>query len=176
MAMASCIFCAGAFGAMESIEDKTALAGAFPPPLSVEKIWKVATSNQLDRVEKATGLKQKSSLFAYYEATRDGKVEARALISSSQGKHGLIRFMVVLEPDHTVRNVRVLAHREQWGEGIVKKKFLAQYIGKGSQDKIRLNADIQGITGATISSRAMSTGVRNAVRKISIILEEKEPE
>lgn len=160
---------------MKPVEDKTALAEAFPPPLSVEKKLKVATSNQLARVEKATGLKQKLSLFFYYEAARDGKVLGRALISSSKGKHGLIRFMVVFEPDHTVRYVRVLAHRDM-GKGIEKKKFLDQYIGKGSQDKIHLKADIQGMTGATITSRALNKGIRNAVHKISIILQEKEPE
>ena len=44
-----------------------------------------------------------------------------------------------------------------------KVRSIRQFIGKDSEDPIRLRKDIQGITGATISSRGMTDGVRKLI-------------
>jgi Na+-translocating ferredoxin:NAD+ oxidoreductase RnfG subunit len=38
-----------------------------------------------------------------------------------------------------------------------------QYKGKGPADPLQLNRDVDGISGATLSSRAVTLGVRKAV-------------
>ena len=56
------------------------------------------------------------------------------------------------------------------------KRFLRQYEGKTLADPIRLNRDIQGVTGATVSSRSMNATVRKALALISAYrAEEFEP-
>ena len=44
-----------------------------------------------------------------------------------------------------------------------RRRFLNQYRGKGPQSALRINKDILNITGATVSSRAVTIGVRKAI-------------
>ena len=41
-----------------------------------------------------------------------------------------------------------------------RSRFLRQYRGKSSADPIRINRDIINITGATLSVRALNTGIK----------------
>jgi len=43
------------------------------------------------------------------------------------------------------------------------KRFNYQYEGKTTQDPIRINKDIINITGATMSVRSVSAGVKRAL-------------
>ena len=43
------------------------------------------------------------------------------------------------------------------------KRFLKQFIAKKSHDPVQVDQDIMGITGATVSSWAMASGVKKAL-------------
>lgn len=83
------------------------------------------------------------------------------------GYHGPIELMVGIDEQGKVSGVKVISQHETAGLGadIVKPKFLGQFIGKSAKDKIEAKQDIDAITGATISSRAVCTGVKNALER-----------
>lgn len=58
--------------------------------------------------------------------------------------------------------MKVLAYREDHGGEVGSKRWLKQFIGLGSNDPMKLNDDIQGISGATISCEAATKGAREA--------------
>lgn len=82
---------------------------------------------------------------------------------SEIGKVAYMDFAVALKPDGRVKEVILMVYRESIGGEIKNKRFMKQYRGKNYRSKIRLNRDIQGITGATLSSRAIAHGVKKAV-------------
>ena len=90
-------------------------------------------------------------------------VEGYGLVMEEMGKHEPITFFVAISPDGRVKDVLVLEYRESRGGEVRQKGFLRQYLGKTSADPLRLEQDITPITGATISARALSDGVKKAL-------------
>jgi len=83
---------------------------------------------------------------------------------------GRIRAMIGIEKDR-IAGVQIVEQSETPGLGakIVEKKFLDQYRGKGADTVWKVKKDdpagaIDGISGATISSRAVTTMVAAALR------------
>lgn len=89
-----------------------------------------------------------------------------AVVVSPRGYSGPIEMLVGIDKGK-VKGIKVLSHRETPGLGanIVKSSFLNQFIGKSLKDLIEPKKDIDAITGATISSRAVCSGVREALQK-----------
>ena len=76
------------------------------------------------------------------------------------GKHELITYAVGIAADRTVRGVEILDYRESRGGEVRDPRWRAQFAGKRASDPLRLGEDIQNITGATLSSRHITEGVR----------------
>ena len=87
-----------------------------------------------------------------------------AITVAPRGYAGPINMLVGVDKAKVV-GVKILNHRETPGLGnkIVKPEFLRQFAGKTLTDPIEPKKDIDAITGATISSRAVSKGVREAL-------------
>ncbi|MCB9748082.1 MAG: FMN-binding protein [Candidatus Omnitrophica bacterium] len=76
------------------------------------------------------------------------------------GKWGPIHYLLGLDLKGTIIETIVLDYQEIRGRPIAKSRFLRQYKGKNLRNYIRLRKDINGITGATISSRSITDGIR----------------
>jgi transcriptional regulator of nitric oxide reductase len=86
----------------------------------------------------------------------------QAVFVDEIGKHRPISFVVGLRPDGRVEDVAVTAYREAYGGEVRSARFLAQYHGKGPNDRLRTHDDVQNIAGATLSVDAASRAVRKA--------------
>jgi Na+-translocating ferredoxin:NAD+ oxidoreductase RnfG subunit len=74
--------------------------------------------------------------------------------------------MAIIGRDLQVRRATVLTYTAERGADIQMPKFTRQFTGKGPKDPIRVGKDIDAITGATLSAKAMSGGVRDAIRLV----------
>lgn len=83
-----------------------------------------------------------------------------AALETVRGKWGPVRFIASFDNQGKIKDVVILELTEKRGKPIKERKFLDQYSGKSAADPIKLNKDIKGIAGATISSRQMTDGVR----------------
>ncbi|MGJ5208513.1 FMN-binding protein [Bradyrhizobium sp. HKCCYLR20261] len=79
------------------------------------------------------------------------------------GKHLLIDYSVAIGPDGRVRKVEILNYRESYGGEVHDASWLAQFVGKSSQNEIRINSDIRNISGATLSSTHVTEGVKKVL-------------
>jgi hypothetical protein len=79
------------------------------------------------------------------------------------GKHELITYAVAIDPMGVVRGVEILDYRESRGGEVRDPRWRAQFVGKGPADPLRLGEDIQNLSGATLSSRHITEGVRRLV-------------
>jgi Na+-translocating ferredoxin:NAD+ oxidoreductase RnfG subunit len=71
--------------------------------------------------------------------------------------------MLSLDPAGKIVDVVVLEYKEKRGLPVAKGRFLKQFVGKTMQNKLKLRKDIRGVSGATISSRSMTNGIRKLV-------------
>jgi Na+-translocating ferredoxin:NAD+ oxidoreductase RnfG subunit len=95
-------------------------------------------------------LNQEKAVGYIYRARERGKVE-------------LMDFAVALDTAGRVQRVLLTAYRENIGGEVGSKRFMDQFKGKSAGSALQLNRDIDGISGASLSSRAITLGVRKAV-------------
>ncbi len=81
----------------------------------------------------------------------------------SAGHHGPIEMLVLTDAKFSVVGVAILRHRETQGKGIARASFLDQFRGRTPGERWRLGQDIDGISSATVSSRAVTSGVRHCL-------------
>ena len=86
------------------------------------------------------------------------------------GKHERITYAVGIGPDGSVRGVEILDYRESRGGEVRDPRWRAQFAGKRAGDPLRVGEDIQNITGATLSSRHITEGVRRLLALHRIVL------
>jgi Na+-transporting NADH:ubiquinone oxidoreductase subunit NqrC len=76
------------------------------------------------------------------------------------GKEQLITYALALDADGTVRGIEILDYRETRGGEIRNADWRRQFVGKKPGDELRAGADIRNISGATLSCRHVTNGVK----------------
>ena len=112
----------------------------------------------------------------YYTLTENGQVKAYAVKSTTVGFGGPLQLMVGITSDGKVYNTSVLSHAETPGLGAkctTDEKFMSQWQGFDPSVKIlkvkKDNGDVDAITASTITSRAYTLAVENAVAAIKAL-------
>ena len=95
-----------------------------------------------------------------WQALRGEEVLGSFIVDEVIGKHELITYAVAIDPQGMVRGVEILDYRETRGGEVRDPRWRAQFVGKGTRDPLRLGEDIQNLSGATLSSRHITDGVR----------------
>jgi Na+-translocating ferredoxin:NAD+ oxidoreductase RnfG subunit len=121
------------------------------------------TSEQKRVIEERIGWHFPESQFNIYIGKTGALIDGYAIVQNTIGKHKAITYMVGVDPSGQVLNIEVLVYREAKGVEVRTKRFNAQYEGKTVFDPIRINRDIINITGATMSVRSMSAGVKRTL-------------
>lgn len=90
------------------------------------------------------------------------------IVDEVVGKHDFIPFALALNADGSVKSVEILEYREAYGGEVRAPKWLAQFKGKTSASSVRLTKDIQNISGATLSSKHITDGVRRLLATYAV--------
>ena len=107
----------------------------------------------------------------YFDAMKDGELIGYCVRVVANGYNGYIRLVVGIDRSGIIKGVQVLEQYETPGLGskITEVRpgekdawFLRQFKGK-SASTVTLKKDVDAITGATISSRAVTNAVRDTV-------------
>ncbi|MDE2111972.1 MAG: FMN-binding protein [Alphaproteobacteria bacterium] len=86
------------------------------------------------------------------------------------GKHDFIPFALALDAHGAVKSVEILEYREAYGGDVRNPKWLAQFTGKKNGDSIQDGDTIQNISGATLSSKHITDGVRRLLATYALVL------
>lgn len=114
-------------------------------------------------IEERIGWKFPEESFEVYIGETGDKVDGYALVHNTIGKHRHMTYMVGVDSEGRCTNVELLVFREAKGSEVGKKRFNSQYEGKTVSDPIRINKDIINISGATMSVRSISAGVKRVL-------------
>jgi electron transport complex protein RnfG len=106
----------------------------------------------------------------FYRGKKEGGLNGIAFkVTSPEGYGGTIEVMVGILPDGTIHGIEVLSHLETPGLGakIGQAKFKDRFKNRNLSNTrwaVKKDAgDIDGITGATISSRAVIKAIRGGL-------------
>jgi FMN-binding protein len=147
-----------------------ALALAFPGAERVEERTFILTDAQKAEVEKRAHAPLDTQLWTIHVGWKAGAVAGYAIIDSHTVRTLPETFMVVIDPNGTLRRVDVLAFNEP-PEYLPTARWVEQFPGKHLDDDLKLGAGIQGITGATFSAQAMTAGVRRALALFAVLVQ-----
>ena len=86
------------------------------------------------------------------------------------GKHEFITYALALSADGAVRGVEILDYRESYGGEVRNPNWRRQFVGKRPGSQLRLGKDIRNISGATLSSRHVTDGVRRLLVTYQMLL------
>jgi Na+-translocating ferredoxin:NAD+ oxidoreductase RnfG subunit len=76
------------------------------------------------------------------------------------GKTDAITFALALGPDGAVTSLEILEYREAHGGEVRLPAWRRQFTGRRAKDPVRVGSDIRNISGATLSCRHVTDGVR----------------
>lgn len=164
LVLSSILFTGGAADAKErryATEDE-ALEEAFPGS-SFRKEVIVLDSFLKSKITENLGKNVYESSVDTYEARLDGKVQGYGFVMNQIGKTKDITFLVSMNPEGEVVFVSILVFRESQGFEVKNKRWLAQFKGKDLLSRLRVKKDIDNISGATMSARAVTKGVARAL-------------
>lgn len=116
----------------------------------------------------AAHIEKDGDLFIGLDADR-AQVLGYAAVGEAPGYGGPISVLVGVAPDGTVSGVQIVEQRESPGffRLIENQDFVAQYLGKLINQPLRLDNDIDAVSGATTSSEGIALSIREAARQIS---------
>jgi Na+-translocating ferredoxin:NAD+ oxidoreductase subunit G len=130
-----------------------------------------------DNVKTATFTGEKGDVIKEaIPAYQGDKLVGHVLKVSSKGFHGEILTLVAITNDGKITGVKMLSHSETPGVGSKTSKpdFLNRFVDKTVNGELQVvktapskDNEIQGISGASVSSRAVTAGVNEAIKYYS---------
>lgn len=121
------------------------------------------TPDKKHLIESRIGWKFPEEEFDIYIGETGSKVDGYALVTNTIGKYKHMTYMIGTDDAGEVTNVELLVFRDAKGSEVGRKRFNSQYEGKTVIDPLRINKDIINISGATMSVRSMSAGIKRGL-------------
>jgi Na+-transporting NADH:ubiquinone oxidoreductase subunit NqrC len=121
---------------------------------------------QAKQIEQTTGVNVR---------TRDvkaWKVEGGGIFVLDEvvGKHEFITYAVGINADGRVVGLEIVDYRESYGYEVRNADWRAQFIGKGTADPLQLTHDVRNVSGATLSCKHVTDGVKRVLATYAVAL------
>lgn len=129
--------------------------------------------DQLQAIERQSGVKPPGPLCRYLVARQGTNLLGVLVLDQVFGKHELIDYAAAIAPDGRVLQVELLEYRENYGGEIRGEKWRAQFRGKTAAAPLKLSGDIYNISGATISCRHVTEGVKRVLATFELVIKPK---
>ena len=127
----------------------------------------LAIKESLNKVITADSFEEKEGYYDAYD--KDKGLIGRVLKVEAPGYSSIIQALVGINLENEIMGIDIVSHQETPGLGasIEKESFLKQFISKGKEElKIKKDdGEIDAVTGATISSRAVTDAVRKMMEQ-----------
>ncbi|WP_031437337.1 FMN-binding protein [Methylobacter tundripaludum] len=148
-----------------------ALELAFGKSAQVEQLSLFPDEQQIAKIEELAKVKLDSGLFTFYVGKDQGKVLGYAAIETVTVRTKPETLMIVLTADGELRNVTTLAFHEppeyqppeRWFEQLYKRPLADMDFNKG----------VDGISGATLSTRAAVSSVRKVMAIYQVLVKDQ---
>jgi hypothetical protein len=136
------------------------------PNQTLKPDFRTLAPEQISAIRKASGEAPLSKQLKSWRAPDGGWF----IVDEVVGKHEFITYAVSLDPSGAVRNVEILEYREAYGSQVRDPRWRAQFNGKRAGQSLKLGSDIKNISGATLSSKHITDGVRRVLATYAVVL------
>ncbi len=141
----------------------------FPQAVRFDKADATLTPAQTKALEDA-GVKPRNGAWPIRVAkAQDASTLGWVILDEVIGKFELISYAVGVNADGTVRQVEILSYRESHGGEVRLPAWRKQFVGKKAADPIEVGNDIANISGATLSCRHVTEGVKRVAKLVQVL-------
>ncbi len=107
--------------------------------------------------------------FAGFNAESGFRPVGYVKISEAEGYGGPLKLAVAVDPRGVTSSVVIVEQREtaDYFRRVSDSELISSLIGKSYLDKVRLGDDVDGVSGATYTSRAIVSASRSGLRSIA---------
>lgn len=124
------------------------------------------TPAEMEQVRRLSGQRARSPRLRAWRVSGGGWF----IVDQVIGKHEFITFALGIDAGGAVRGVEILEYRESYGGEVRGAAWRAQFNGKRAGAALKLGADIRNISGATLSSKHVTDGVRRLLATHAVAL------
>lgn len=135
------------------------------PAKTLEKINVDLSKEEVDKIEKSLDIIIRNKSLTIWKAKNRDCV----FIDQVIGKHEFITYAIAVSNDGRIKGIEILEYRESYGHQIRNAKWREQFIGKDKNSPLKLDQDIQNISGATLSSSHIAAGAKRILQTYDII-------
>ncbi len=127
------------------------------------------TGEQQKEIEKKSGVPARVKEQRVWKTSSGGFF----IVDEAVGKHEFITYAVGINTDGSVKQIEIMDYKETYGYEIREENWRSQFKGKTSASHIKLDDDIKNISGATLSCRHITDGVKRVLTMYELYLKEK---
>lgn len=160
LALALLLACAPA-EARVLLSQKQALEVAFPEQ-KPERRTAYLTDEQVDAAQKQARAKIESKVWSYYVGTSSSGARTYAYFDSHVVRTMKETVMVVVGEEGEVRAVEILSFAEP-DDYLPRRRWLDQLLGRKLDEELYVRRAVRNQTGATLTSQALTDGVRRVL-------------
>ena len=124
------------------------------------------TEAQRKTIEKTSGVRVRNLEQKVWRVEGGGWL----IVDEVLGKHEFISYAVGLNADGSVKQIEVMDYRETYGGQVRDEKWRAQFTGKKHGAALKLDDDIKNVSGATLSCRHITDGVKRLLAFHELVL------
>jgi hypothetical protein len=144
---------------------------AFGPGKTVEMLSLFPDDQQLAKIQELAKTKLESAMFTFYVGKDQDKILGYAAIESMTVRTKPETLMIVLTPEGELRNVYTLAFHEP-PEYMPPERWFEQLYKRPLED-MDFNKGVDGISGATLSTRAGLGVIRKVMAMYQVMIKGK---
>lgn len=124
------------------------------------------TNQQVQEIERRSDTNVRRKQVQLWKSANGGFF----IVDEVVGKHEYITYAAALNPNGTVKQIEIMTYRESYGYEIRNADWRAQFVGKNSSAPLKLDKDIKNISGATLSCRHITEGVKRILATYEVAL------
>jgi Na+-translocating ferredoxin:NAD+ oxidoreductase RnfG subunit len=128
------------------------------------------TKEQKKSIEKSSGSRMRGFEQQIWKVTRDGKFAGWFIVDEVIGKHEYITYAVALNTEGAVTSLEIMDYRENYGSEVQRADWRHQFVGKQNGARLKLTDDVKNISGATLSCRHITVGVKRLLALHELLL------
>ena len=136
------------------------------PGVKLAPAFVTLTDQQAKKIEDATDVNVRHKDVKAWKASGGGWF----ILDEVVGKHEFITYAVGLYADGSVKQIEIVDYRESYGYEVRNADWRKQFTGKTSAAPLKLEQDIHNISGATLSARHVTDGVKRVLATYAIAL------
>jgi Na+-translocating ferredoxin:NAD+ oxidoreductase RnfG subunit len=136
------------------------------PGQTLKKTAVILTEAQTEKMRAASSVRHPFRGDRVWQTSDNGWF----IVDEVLGKHEMIVYAMGISADGTIKEIEILEYHESYGYQVDQESWRQQFVGKNSTNAIKLGTDIKNISGATLSCKHVTDGVKRIMVMHDMIL------